>query len=97
MKKLFFLLTIITIAFWLGSCQDEKDIPVNVTEKTENIPVNLPDNPIHTAELPPATVERITIEPKDPFTPLNMIDEIESYLKRHNIESVSDLVGALEV
>ncbi len=71
MKKLFFLLTIITIAFWLGSCQDERDIPVNVSEKTDNMPVILPDNPTSPAEIPPATVQRITVEPKVTFTPLN--------------------------
>ena len=71
MKKLFFLLTIITIAFWLGSCQDERDIPVNVSEKTDNMPVILPDNPTSPAEIPPATVQRITLEPKVTFTPLN--------------------------
>jgi hypothetical protein len=71
MKKLIFYLTIITIAFWLVSCEDEKDIPVEV-EKVENMPVIIPNNPILTEDLSPATVQRITVEPK--ATPLSPED-----------------------
>lgn len=34
---------------------------------------------------------------KDPFIPLNIIDGIQEYLERHNIDSVTDLIGALQV
>lgn len=34
---------------------------------------------------------------KDPFIPLNIIDGIEAYLKRHNLNSVSEIIGALVI
>jgi dihydroorotate dehydrogenase (NAD+) catalytic subunit len=34
---------------------------------------------------------------KDPFIPLQIIDGIEDYLKRHNMKSASELVGALHL
>lgn len=34
---------------------------------------------------------------KDPFIPLQIIEGIESYLKRHNLQSVNDLVGGLQL
>lgn len=34
---------------------------------------------------------------KDPFIPVQIVDGIEDYLKRHNISSASDLVGALNI
>jgi dihydroorotate dehydrogenase (NAD+) catalytic subunit len=34
---------------------------------------------------------------KDPFIPLNIIDGIQEYLERHKIDSVTDLIGALQV
>jgi dihydroorotate dehydrogenase (NAD+) catalytic subunit len=34
---------------------------------------------------------------KDPFIPLKIIDGIQEYLERHNLNSVTDLIGALEV
>jgi dihydroorotate dehydrogenase (NAD+) catalytic subunit len=34
---------------------------------------------------------------KDPFIPLQVINGIQEYLERHNLESVTDLIGALKV
>ena len=34
---------------------------------------------------------------KDPFIPLNIVDGIEDYMKRHQLNSVSDIIGSLEV
>lgn len=34
---------------------------------------------------------------KDPFIPLQIIDGIEAYLKRHNMQSASELIGALHL
>jgi len=34
---------------------------------------------------------------KDPFIPLKIIDGIKDYMKRHNIKSVTDLIGGLSV
>jgi dihydroorotate dehydrogenase (NAD+) catalytic subunit len=34
---------------------------------------------------------------KDPFIPLNIIDGIQEYLERHNLNSATDLIGALEL
>ena len=34
---------------------------------------------------------------KDPFIPLQVIDGIDDYLSRHNMQSVSDLVGCLQM
>lgn len=34
---------------------------------------------------------------KDPFIPLQIIEGIEAYLKRHNVQSVSELIGALHL
>lgn len=34
---------------------------------------------------------------KDPFIPLNIIDGIEDYLNRHNLKSVSEITGALQL
>lgn len=34
---------------------------------------------------------------KDPFIPLQIIDGINNYMKRHNIKSVSDLTGCLQM
>lgn len=34
---------------------------------------------------------------KDPFIPLKIIDGIQEYLERHNLNSATDLIGALEV
>ena len=34
---------------------------------------------------------------KDPFIPLQIINDIEAYLDRHNMKSVSELVGALQL
>jgi len=33
----------------------------------------------------------------DPYAPLKVIDGIKDYLKRHNYNSVSDIIGALEI
>jgi len=34
---------------------------------------------------------------KDPFIPLQIIDGIENYLIRHNMQSVSELIGELQM
>lgn len=34
---------------------------------------------------------------KDPFIPIKIIDGIEDYMKRHNVQHVSDLTGALQL
>jgi dihydroorotate dehydrogenase (NAD+) catalytic subunit len=33
----------------------------------------------------------------DPYAPLKVIEGIQDYLERHNIKSVSEIVGALEI
>lgn len=33
----------------------------------------------------------------DPYTSLNVISEIENYMKKHNIENINDIVGKLEM
>lgn len=34
---------------------------------------------------------------KDPFIPVQIIEEIKDYLERHNLKSVKDLIGALQL
>ena len=34
---------------------------------------------------------------KDPFIPLKIVEGIKDYLERHNIDSATDLIGALEI
>ena len=33
----------------------------------------------------------------DPYTSLNVISEIENYMKKHNIENINDIVGKVEM
>jgi len=34
---------------------------------------------------------------KDPFIPVQIVDGIENYLERHKLNSVSEIVGALQI
>ena len=34
---------------------------------------------------------------KDPFIPLHIINGIEDYLQRHNVQSIRDLIGSLQM
>jgi dihydroorotate dehydrogenase (NAD+) catalytic subunit len=34
---------------------------------------------------------------KDPMIPVKIVEGIEDYLKRHNMQSASELIGALQV
>ncbi len=73
MKKLFFAITIIGLVLWIGSCQDERDIPVTTDHKL-NKPIVLPDNQFPDSELPPATVPLIKAVP-EVKTPLEDMEE----------------------
>ena len=73
MKKLFFVITIIGLVLWIGSCQDERDIPVTTDHKL-NKPIVLPDNQFPDSELPAATVPLIKAVP-EVKTPLEDMEE----------------------
>ena len=33
----------------------------------------------------------------DPYASLNVISEIEAYMKKHNMENINDIVGKVEM